>query len=278
MRKSPTPITLLGDIVERPDDPHGVMLHANAYYGGKALIVLGGPSGEKWERVRDDVRPDVILGANGVNAKISNLDYWMCAENMTRSSKLADQGDQRSQDLMDMFYRDTGKAVRLVSHRSWQLLRDTAGCVRIRRRGYELGEFPLDFTLREYGEGYLWGWMMKKTDALHKSIRTHVGTVGVHLLHHAAILGCIEVHTIGFDLKFPGTSSLHHWYKHPPYMPDRFRTSKMFTEYKGVKTQWDWIEAAQFLKSVEPIFERDGLRWKDHSNGLLSLEGLKCAV
>jgi hypothetical protein len=256
---------------QRPDDPQGVMRHAGKYAGGTALIVLGGYSAVDWEQVRDSVRPDVILGANGVNAKIHDLDYWMCAENMTRSAKLADEGDERSRQFAEILNRK-GARVRLVSHRSWHLLEDASDAICIRRQGYELTEIPENFTIRNYGEGYWSGWILKHK---HAGVPVHVGTVGLHMLHHAGILGCSEVHTIGFDLMFREGDG-HHWYPYPIYQADRFRNETMFTTFEGIPTQHYWIETAEYLKAVEWLFNRDGMRWIDHSNGLLTAMGLEC--
>lgn len=259
----------------RPDDHDGVMEHANKYAGGKALIVLGGHSGVNWESVRDEIKPDVILGGNGVNRSIYALDYWMCAENMRVSNTMASQGDKRGMEFMEMFHRDAGAKVKLISHWSWNLLKDKKNCISIRRRGYEVGEWPSDFSLRKYGEGFMNGWVFKEPRAI--TTVTRVGTVGAQLLHMAGILGVSEVHTIGFDL-IQRDENTHHWYKYPKYQVDRFRRNGMFVNYRGVNTQLIWIGTAQFLKYMEPFFERDGLKWVDHSDGLLKLEGLKCAL
>jgi len=257
----------------RPDDPQGVMQHADKYTGGKALIVLGGYSARDWERVRDEIRPDVILGANGVNSMITDLDYWMCAENMTRAHNLAAKGDERNRQFFEILNRK-GARVRLVSHRSWWLLEDKSDAVCIRRKGYDLHEIPENFSIREYGEGYWSGWLLKQTEA---GVPVRVGTVGLHLLHHAGILGCAEAHTIGFDLMFRKEEG-HHWYPYPTYQPDRFRNETMFTRWEDIPTQHYWIETAQYLQAVEWMFERDGMRWVDHSNGLLRAMGLQCAA
>jgi hypothetical protein len=44
-----------------------------------------------------------------------------------------------------------------------------------------------------------------------------------------------------------------------------------------VDTTWTWIETAQYLKEIEYLFARDGIKWRDHSDGLLQLERLECA-
>lgn len=250
------------------------MKHHNRYKDGKALIVLGGYSASNWQELYDRIKPDVILGANGVNAIVPGLDYWMCAENMTRANDLSKIGDTDSVALMDMFHRDTGAKVKLVSHRSWALLENTQNCVKIRRQGYEKNEVFDWFSFRDYGLGYLAGWTLKHKEA---GVPIHVGTVAAQLLHHAGILGCAEVHTIGLDLMFRDHER-HHAYPHPVYRADKFRKPGFRVTYKGAATQWAWVETAQFFKSIEPLFKRDGLKWTDHSDGLLKVEGLECAA
>ena len=260
----------------RADNPKHVMQHANRYKGGKALIVLGGYSGAGWRDLVQELKPDVLLGGNGVNQMIDNLDYWMCAENMNFSNGAAARGDPRAVAFMEMFYRNSGAKVKLISHWSWNLLHDKKDCISImRNQGFGRGVVPENFSLREYGDGLLNGWIFKHEEAI--SMATRVGTVGAQLLHMAGILGCAEVHTIGLDLLQRDDNS-HHWYPYPVYRIDRFRRAGMFVEYKGVQTQLIWIETAQFLKSMQPYFERDGLKWVDHSQGLLQIEGLECAA
>ena len=257
----------------RTDDPLAVMQHANRFAGGVALVVLGGYSASKWAELYAELKPDVILGGNGANLLVEGLDYWMCAENMTRAHRLAKEGSQSDIKYVEMFHREAGAKVKMISHHSWTRLTDTKNCIRIRRQGYELDEIENNFSFRDYGLGFLAGWLLKRTEA---GAGVHVGTVGAQLLHLAGILGCSEVHTIGYDLMFKDEDH-HHAYEYPLYKIDRFRTDQFRTEYKGAKTQWAWVESAQWLQAIEYLFRRDGLKWIDHSEGLLKLEGLECA-
>jgi hypothetical protein len=256
----------------RPDDPDAMKREEGRYDGGIVLIVLGGYSGEEWQTLYDDIDPDIVLIANGVNAVVSNADYWLCSENMVRSYNLSKLGDARSKALMEMFYRESGARMKLISHRSWELLENRTNCIRICRdktHGYGPGETPEYFSFRRYGEGFLNGWLLR-----HRfGVRVHVGTVGVQLLHMAGILGCARVHTIGFDLCFKD-SARHHWYQYPRYEVDVFRKPEMFCDFEGLRTQWVWIETAQFLQEIKPLFERDHLMWIDHSDGLLQKMGV----
>lgn len=264
----------------RPDDPIGVARYKRAYYGGKALVVLGGTSAQDWERIRDEIKPDVILGANGTCFEIDNLDFHMIVENLHMAAGKAAQGDVRYKRIMDILTIKHNARVRLVSYLSWDLVDDRTNAVAIRRLG-ELGsdyeaQFKT-FSFREYGEGFLAGPMFDHPGALTSpKIKFRIGTVATQLLHMAGILGVSEVHTIGFDFCFKDPHK-HHWYKngYPIYQPDRFRTGEMFTECHGLKTQFDWIAGAQWLKdTVMPLMKRDGLKWVDHSDGLLKAMGL----
>lgn len=252
--------------MNRPDDPESVMAHANLYKGGTALIILGGDSARNWRDLKEEIKPDVILGANGVVLEIPDLDVHMCAENMTLTYKRAKLGDLNAQRMMRMVESTTAK-VRLLSHRSWGLIEDKTNAICIRRRGWEMDEMPASYSFREYGEGYHSGWLLKHK---HAGVPVHVGTVGLHLIHHAGILGCSKIHTIGFDLCFRDPDH-HHFYEWPPYRQDRFRNQSMFIEYKGFATQWVWVECAANLKMLDPYFKRDGMQWSDHSDGLLSI-------
>jgi len=195
------------------------MSHAGRYAGGTALIVLGGHSAVNWRDLYLQLQPDVIIGANGVNGLVYDLDYWVLAENMTRSAGLAKRGDAKSIELMNMFHRDSGAKYKMVSHWSWNLLQDTRNCISIRRQGRDVNEME-GFTLRDYGMGFLAGWLQKSKEA---GALVHTGTVGAQCLHLAGILGCAEVHTIGYDLMFKDKER-HHAYKYPVYEVDRFRT------------------------------------------------------
>ncbi len=250
------------------------MAHAGRYAGGKALIILGGESGATWESLRAEIRPDVVLGANGVNAKVWGLDYWICSENMNYTHRKAEAGDARAIEFMEMFHRDAGAETKLVSHWSWDLLKDKSNCISIRRTGYDRDRVPADFSYRKYGDGFMSGWVYINRKIMRLPQR--VGNAGSQLLHMAGILGVSEVHTIGFDLCFKKKEN-HHWYQYPVYKVDHFRRAANFMLYQGLKTQRIWMEAARFMKSMEPLMKRDGLRWVDHSDGLLRALGLECA-
>ena len=260
----------------RPDDPGAVMAHTGRFDGGVALVVLGGPSGQDWMRLRDEIVPDVILTMNGMT-RLPGADYWLLAENMNFCHNRGAQGDERLKAFMHVLDCDNTAEFKLVNHRNFNLLAlygiDEADCISIRRTGYSDLD---DFSWREYGDGYLNGDISDDDDAWRPGVKVRKGTVGLQLLHQAGILGCREVHTIGWDLMF-GSNNKHHWYEHPRYVAGRFRTEKMFIRHKGIETQVWWLETAAYLKGLEPVFERDNLLWRDHSDGLLRVEGLWCA-
>ena len=251
----------------RPDDPNGIECFEGLYYKGKALLVLGGISARGWKELREEIQPDVIMGANGTCFEIDDLDFHLVVENMHMAAGMAKQGNERFQRIMDMFTIKHNAKVRLISYLSWDLIDDRTNAIKIRRLG-ELGsnyeEQLKTFSFRKYGEGFLAGPLFNHPGALTRpGIKFRVGTVATQLIHMAGILGVAEVHTIGMDFCFK--EDTHHWYKYPPYQPDKFRTNEMFTIYNGIKTQRDWIQGAKWLKSLD----FGDLNWIDHSDGLL---------
>ena len=73
----------------------------------KALLLLGGPSGANWQELQAEIKPDILMGANGAN--IHPLDVWICSERMTYADQQARKGDKRNMDIMEMFQRTTPK-------------------------------------------------------------------------------------------------------------------------------------------------------------------------
>lgn len=264
--------------MNRLDDPQGMKAFKGSYFGGKALLVLGGSSGAGWKALRDEINPDVILGANGTIFEIDDLDFHVVVENLHMAAGRAARGDERYKKIMEILSPSHHARVRLVSYLSWDLVDDRApNVVQIRRMG-ELGddyESQFErFSFRSYGDGLLAGPLFHMPGALTSDrIKFRVGTVGTQVLHLAGLLGCAEVHTIGFDF-----CSLDHWYNYPEYKPDKFRTEKMFTQFAGLQTQHDWLQGARWLQSIEPLFVRDRLQWIDHSHGLFEAMGLFCAT
>jgi hypothetical protein len=256
----------------RKDEPEIISQHQGRYSGGIALAILGGPSGKDWIELGRKIKPDVVLGVNGVNAAVHNLNYWMCSENISYAHRHAAH-DRYWSEIMEMFYRDTGAQFKLINFKSWRVLRSTENCIKIRRYGFPENGVPDSFTFREYGLGFLSGWNFIEPDT---HIPQQVGTSGTQLLHLAGLLGCKEVHTIGFDLMFREHES-HHFYPYPDYKPDHFRKPKNFVNFEGIKTQVVWVEGARFLNTMIPRMERDGLLWKDHSEGLFKKMGMSCA-
>lgn len=243
-------------------EPHAVMSHAGAFAGGKALLVLGGQSASGWEQLSSEIKPDVLLGANGTNAEIPQLDYWLCAENMNFANGRAMQGEERYVDIIRMFQR-LGPKARFVNRKSYPLLNNSDGAYRIQRRAVETEELS-EFSFREYGEGFIKGPYMDRP-GLRKILR--VGTVALQLMHLAGILGVSEIHTIGMDFCFKGKR--HHWYSYPAYEEDHFFGNERFTIWEGLATQWIWVDSVLFLEKLQPVLERDGIKWKDYSQGLL---------
>jgi len=264
----------------RPDNPQGMNNLTASNYGGTALVILGGESARGWQSLRDSLDPDVVIGVNGVCFEIDDLDYHLVVENMHLAAGRAAKGEERYRQMMRILSPDHHARRRLYSFLNWKdpvLIDDRIrNVVKIKRMG-ELGDDYeaqfVRFNFRAYGDGFLAGPLFDHPGALtSERIQFRVGTVGTQAIHLAGILGCAEVHTIGMDF-----CSLDHWYKYPKYQPDRFRTGRMFTQFAGLQTQHDWLQGARWLGTLEPLFERDGLRWVDHSHGLFEAMGLFCA-
>ena len=50
--------------------------------GSVALLIGGGLSGAKWKGLRRKIKPDLIVGINGVIGMIpDDLDVWICCDN-----------------------------------------------------------------------------------------------------------------------------------------------------------------------------------------------------
>lgn len=250
---------------QRPDEPEKIMAHAGRYSGGRALVILGGNSGKRWRAVAEKIKPDVIIGVNGVNSVVPNLDYWLCMENMIYPARMADT-EKRYADIMAM-YRRTGPKVRIVNHQGADLIPDQSGLIRAERVGYEYNEIG-DIDWRGYS-GYVNGARMQRSE-IAKDLR--VGTVALQAVHHAAILGVRHIHTIGFDMCYHGHK--HHWYKYPAYAASRYYGDNMFTRYRGLDTSWFWLDTADYLAALEPGLRAAGVLWRDHSGGLLKLKGV----
>jgi len=233
--------------------------YVGKHSGQKCLLVGGGTSGAGWKELAAEVKPDIVIGMNATKIAIPNLDYWLCHENMERHWRLAKKGEAESIEHMRA-WQTPGPKVGFLNKNSYQWLEDKRnmypiyGC-----QAHELTSF------RRYN-GLLCGPWIKQPNVA--QVEIPIGTVASRALHLAGILGFTEVHSIGFDLCFKDDKH-HHWYEFPLYHVEAVRTEKMFVEYLGLKTQWIWIETAQWLLSLIPKMEEDGMHWTDHSEGLM---------
>jgi len=250
----------------RNDDPAGVMQYAGRYAGGKALIVLGGTSAKEWKKLCDEIKPSVILGANGVNAMIADLHFWLCIENMRRTFKLAVRKDMRALKLIAMLRR-TGAKVRLTNWKNIPFIPDKKKLIAVQRCGaFDLSDFPADFSFRKYGNGFLKGGLMRNKSAI-GDLKLPIGTVALQAIHLAGILGVAEIHTVGLDLCFKGKD--HHAYPYPEYAENRYFLKDNFLTYKGFQTMAFWVESSEYLLGIIPRLKKEGIEWTDHSDGLL---------
>jgi len=269
----------------RPDEPFIIRRHKGKFEGGRALIILGGPSGKMWEYFKKKLNPDVIITCNSATA-IPGAEYWLVGENLNRAFIYSMKGIERDIKYLHVFRAENTAKYRLINWQNWipnchknlpsvgsHFGLHTPNIIRFNR-----AHMDKNFSLREYDQGLLLGAIFKRRAELGCRTNWSVGGVAFQCLHWAGILGCAKVHTIGFDLGFPeGRDLQHHWWDGlPDYEPDSFRTEQVFTRQYGMDTQWDWVEAANFASEIEPMFSRAGLEWIDHSNGLLTRMGVWC--
>lgn len=239
----------------------------------KALLLLGGPSGKDWEKLRDEVKPNIIFGANGSN--VHPLDVWLCSERMTYAAGEAEKGNQRYIDIMEMFQRTTPR-YRYVNKHAFHLLEDKRNAKPIVRSMVPSEALP-DFNFTSFIEsdeskfGLLKGDLFKRKQHMNGAGVICVGTVAFQLIHLAAVWGASEIHTIGFDMCF---RDVHHWYKYPAYEEGKFFNKSMFTKHAGLDTMWIWIEGAEYAEKMIPALDRRYIKWIDHSNGLLQAMGI----
>lgn len=260
--------------MNRPDDYLAVKNLEGSHCGEKALLVLGGTSGRNWLTLKNEINPDIILGANGTCFEIPDLDFHLVVENLSMATGKAKKGDKHYARIAQIISPENTAKVKLISYLNWKynVVDSRVKAIKIKRMGElreNYDEQFKEFSFRKYGNGFLAGPLFKKSGCLSSpGIRFRIGTVATQLLHLAGILGVREIHTIGMDFCFKETK--HHWYSYTNYQPDRFRTDKMFTEYLGLKTQWDWVLGAQWLvEIVKPIVTKENVIWVDHSEGLL---------
>ncbi|MEP0814530.1 MAG: hypothetical protein HRF49_07690 [bacterium] len=262
--------------------------------GQSALIVGGGPSGRAWELLAQKIHPDIVIGVNGTILKLGDkMDYWLCIE--AHANK------------MPWFYAPT-RAKRCVMKRLWDDVPDKEDAYLL-NRDTTCFSINHPFRIREipYSDGLKYEWVDPEWAESSFNIRepimdrdggislfqgSHytdrgqvegrlrsrdVGTVMTNAIHFAGILGCSDVYTIGLDLYFPDGEP-NHWYPERDY--DEFADitdvlgyatwdKSMYVRQYGLRTTWWWIEAANLLKLIKPLMERQGLRWHDCSNGLI---------
>ena len=252
--------------IARQDHPEAVMKHAGLYAGKTALIVLGGESGARWESIREAVKPDVIIGVNGVNAMIPDLDYWLCIENMRGAFSKAQQGSQEHLEIVKMYQR-TGPRWRFANWKSGDLLKDQHKLVYVQRSyGLSIEDFAgSSFSWRLYGTGLLTGPLFSAVKTVNAPLR--LGTVSLQALHLASILGAAKIYTIGWDMVL---SEKQHWYVYPDtYRPGEYFNEGMFVEYDGLPTTAWWLDTARYLVQLRPLLEAEKIEWIDLSKGLM---------
>ncbi|HSW65409.1 MAG TPA: hypothetical protein VLH56_19185 [Dissulfurispiraceae bacterium] len=221
------------------------------------MIILGGPSGINWGRIKRLVQPDFLIGVNGVSCVLGyKLKYYLNVEAWDGRYGIPPG------------FNDSRPTYRLINWKRYRFLTDRHNVIKVRRGGpVFLTGSP--WSIRRYDNGLATGPPMIK----HVKVPTLTGTVAAQALHLAGILGLTAVHTIGLDLCWQNGE--HHWFDYPPITADnRYWYPSMLTEHKGLKTMHWWIESAEYLRTLKAKMLSEGLSWQDHSNGLLQAMGV----
>ena len=273
---------------------HRVSELKDRHSGAVALLIGGGPSGRHWETVHNLIRPDIIIGVNGVVTVLgARLDYHVVMEK--HAYLVPWFKDERAKHRLIFRWMFARKQARYTD--SVYLVDRLLGPPTY---GIHIGEIPGTSGL-EYGflhnhdeytdvrnpiqdVGLMCG-LVCTAKGQPDGVRRwrDCGTSMFQALHVAGILGCTEVHTIGLDLFFPAGDT--HWY------PDRNYDSKsdisdltgtanwhtsMYVNKYGVNTTWWWLESAAVWELMKPIWDKQDLKWVDHSGGLLQLRKTEC--
>lgn len=224
----------------------------------RGLLVLGGPSGRGWRDLQKHLQPDLLIGVNGTIAAMPGvLDYWLCMESWDRAHE-------------PVWFQDTRAGVRIVTWKRYNMLQDKTNAYAARRGGpwfLTVKTGPM-WNPRVYEGGLYHGDLMRRPE-LHVQEPVPIGTVCIQALHLACILGLSEIHTIGQDMCFkPGAED--HWYPEVPVSHDNiWWDERMFTKQFGLDTTYFWLDSAQLLLRAKARFLQCGMKWTDHSDGLL---------
>jgi hypothetical protein len=244
----------------RIDDQDKMLALKDAELGARCgLIVLGGPSGKDWGRIKRLVRPRCLIGVNGTVCELgAKLKYYLNLEAWYHPSGVPPG------------FNDNRPQYRLISWKRFHFLEDQTNAIKVRRGGPVFTDGG-KWSIRTYRDGLATGPPMRAVE--HVKVPTLTGTVAVQALHLAGILGLTAVHTIGLDLCWKNGE--HHWHPYPPITADNlYWKPSMLTQYKGLDTMHWWIESAEYLAQLKAKMHKEKLIWHDHSNGLLQAMGV----
>jgi hypothetical protein len=247
-----------------PHHPAELQALCGTQTGKKMLIILGGPSGARWSRIADTVKPDLVMGVNGViRAMRGDLDYWLCMESWKRESP-------------PVWFQDACRGLRIVSWKRYKYLENTQNALSARRGGPFFNTGIEAWNPRIYGGGLYMHERFSRPELFDSTWSTSVlGTIAMQALHLSCMLGCSEIYTIGLDLHIP--SENEHWYQELPISrSNEWWDERMFTQHGGLSTMWWWIDSATLLLEARKVLSANGCTWWDESDGLLSRMGMPC--
>jgi hypothetical protein len=245
---------------KRIDDYKAIQgLYGREKTRANALIVMGGPSVQDWEKLTTDIHADLLVGVNGVVLELGeHLDYCLNME----------AWDGR--DGEPPGFNDDRPKTRIMNWKRREQVTNPRNVI-FARRGGPCFTQNKTWSIRSYPNGLATGPAMR--ESRHLKHPTPVGTIAMQALHLCGILGLREVHTIGLDLCFRGDQ--HHWFNYPQIKHNnRYWHESMWTRAFGLDTLHWWVESAECLARMKSKMGAEGLTWIDHSNGLLQAMGV----
>lgn len=245
------------------------------------LLIGGGISGRRWKRLRRKIKPDYIIGINGVIGVIPDvLDVWVCCDNRAHKMPWFNTPTSALRFISAKIVRhaiNPRRAIPIIQNIDWFNL-DNADIRLIEKPHGQYDIEPLNTgalsirvprntnTFSVKHSGLTAGLIITKRGNAGKLKPRSVGTTMLQALHVCGILGCAQVHTIGFDLCVRNKT---HWYE----SPSEAWHDSMYLNHYGCATTWLWLETAALWEALRPLWAMQHLDWFDHSDGLLQARG-----
>jgi len=219
--------------------------------GQTALVVGGGPSGKDWRTLKRKLKPDILIGVNGVVQEAGQeLDFWVTME--------------CGSVLHAPWVKDRRAKRRIYNFKIKEAIGDTAP------EAYYVArvEAHPGFLLKDYGLGLIMGHF-------DHALKEWPTSTSLQAFHLACVLGCRNVHTVGIELSV-GPDQPHHWYRNQPIghcVPGyEVPAASRLREFHGVQTTEVWISLARWWRNkIRPMCDQEGIRWIEHSGGLWDL-------